>query len=607
MSFFAELKRRNVIRMAGLYGVGAWLIVQVSSTVLPMFDAPTWLPRSIVILLAVGFLPALIFSWVFELTPEGIKRESEIESHESITPQTGRRMDRAIIAVLAVALLYFGFDKFVLAPRREVEILATAHQQDAALAAAKPAADGEKSIAVLPFENLSADKDNAYFSDGITEEILNALAQIPDLKVAARSSAFQFKGNATDLRKVGRVLGVANILEGSVQKDGDQVRINVQLVDARNGLQAWSQKYDRKLTSVFAVEDEISRAIADKLRVQLIGAGGKALVAAGTGNSQAHDLYLRGLALLAARGPGLADAVKVFGEAVALDAQYAQAWGALAETELALPGYVLSVSRNEAVARAESAAQTALRIDPNTVSALVAMGGVYADRLQWPQAQDAYRRAIALAPGDAEAIDQYAQFLFATGQLAPALEQIERAQKLDPLSAIIGVVRTGILMALRRDADATAQLERVLSAHPDFYPANVTAVSLYAGLGRFADAEQQLRTMAAHFDVDANAKAVLARGMADTAQRSTALASLKDAPANADIRTDQVWYATVLAMLDDRDGAIAQLQAFAYQRDAAALGMIWTRPFDPLRSDGRFQAVMKKMGLPYRPANGAGP
>ena len=216
---------------------------------------------------------------------------------------------------------------------------------------------------MLPFENLSDDKNTAYFSDGITEEILNALAQIPNLKVAARRSAFQFKGNDLDLHKIGQVLGVAHILEGSLQKAGDQVRINVQLVDVQNGLQAWSEKYDRKLDNVFAVEDEIAKAIASKLRVQLTGGAGQPLVADSTNNPQAHELYLRGLTLLAARGPGLLEARNSFQKAVKLDAGYAQAWGALAVTEFLLPSYGLD-SFEDALPRGESAAQRALVTRP---------------------------------------------------------------------------------------------------------------------------------------------------------------------------------------------------------------------------------------------------
>ena len=270
------------------------------------------------------------------------------------------------------------------------------------------------------FENLSDDKNTAYFSDGITEEILNALAQIPNLKVAARRSAFQFKGNDLDLNKIGQLLGVAYILEGSLQKAGDQVRINVQLVDVQNGLQTWSEKYDRKLDNVFAVEDEIAKAIATKLRVQLTGGAGQPLVVDSTNNPQAHELYLRGLTLLAARGPGLREARDLFQQAVKLDAGYAQAWGALALTELLLPSYGLETF-DAALPRGESAAQRALSLDSNTASAHVAVGLANTIRFRWPEADQAFRRALALAPGDAEAVNQYAQFLSAVGQLEPAL------------------------------------------------------------------------------------------------------------------------------------------------------------------------------------------
>ncbi len=605
MSFFAELRRRNVIRMAGLYLVGAWLITQVSSTVLPMFDAPAWLPRGIVILLAIGFVPTLIFSWVFELTPQGIKRDADVKPEESIAPQTARRMDRLIILVLICALVYFAFDKFVLAPRREVAIVASVQKQDAALTAVKPAAaTSGKSIAVLPFVNMSGDRKNDYFSDGITEEILNALAQIADLKVAARTSAFAFKGKDPDLRKVGEILDVANVLEGSIQRTGDDVRITAQLIDARSGFHLWSEKYDRKLTNIFAVEDEISKAIADKLQIQLSGAhvGGNG----NTGNLQAQEGYLRGLTLLAARGPGLRDAADAFEQAVKLDPQYAQAWGALAETEQLLPAYV-SGTLDDAMARSEPSAQRALAIDPNTASALVAMANVHMYRLQWAQAEQEFRRALVLAPGDAEAVNQYAQFLDATDQLEAALVQIDRARQLDPLSAIIGVVRATILMTMNRDAEASAQFDVVLSANADLYPASLTAALYYINVERYADAEVQLRAMARYLGVDSDAKAVLVRGIVDPGVRATALSSLNSAPANADIRGDQLVYATFLALLGDSNHAIDELEAYAVQRSAATGGLLWTKSFDPLRSDPRFQAVIKNLGLPYKPATGKAP
>src|SRR5437588_8576255 len=299
-SFFTELKRRNVIRMAGLYLVGAWLLTQVASTVLPMFGAPDWLPRTVVILLAIGFLPALIFSWVFELTPQGLKRDEDVRPEESIAPQTGRRMNRMIIAVLVVALGYFVFDKFVLTPRRE-----------AALAAARPAAEPKsaanaKSVAVLAFANLSDDKGSEYFSDGISEELLTVLQKIPGLHVAARTSAFSFKGKNATAQEIGEKLGVAHLVEGSVRKAGDVVRIAARLTQANTGEEQWSENYTRNLKDVFAVQTEIAQTIVEQLRGQLTGGASnpttkaeiqaevRAAVKGGTKNVVAHESYLQG-------------------------------------------------------------------------------------------------------------------------------------------------------------------------------------------------------------------------------------------------------------------------------------------------------------------------
>ncbi|HEY2109152.1 MAG TPA: hypothetical protein VGH17_04580, partial [Candidatus Acidoferrales bacterium] len=474
--------------------------------------------------------------------------------------------------------------------------------------AARTEAATDKSIAVLPFENLSDDKNTAYFSDGITEEILNALAQIPGLKVAARRSAFQFKGSDLDLHKIGQILGVAHILEGSLQKAGDQVRINVQLVDVQNGLQAWSEKYDRKLDNVFAVEDEIAKAIATKLRVQLTGGAGQPLVVDSTNNPQAHELYLRGLTLLAARGAsksksqtsGLLKASDLFQQAVKLDAGYAQAWGAFAVTELLLPSYGLA-SFEDALSRGESAAQRALSLDPNTASAHIAVGVANSIRCRWAEADQAFRRALVLAPGNAEGVNQYAQFLAAVGQLEPSLREIERAQELDPLSPIIGVIHAGALAALRRDDAAQAQIKSVLAAHPEFQAAHNWAATQYIDRKMYPEAETELRLLAKLSGQNEDAKAVLARGMADPAQRAAAVNSLETSPENDNIRQDAIWYAFYLVSLGERGRALDELEIYADKHNSGFTAWLWYRGFDPLRNDPRFKAVLAKLGLPYTP------
>ncbi len=582
-SFFDELKRRNVLRAAGLYLVGAWLLIQVASTMLPAFDGPTWVLRGVIVTLAICFIPALIFSWVFELTPAGLKRDEDVRLEESIAPQTARRMDRLIILVLVFALGYFALDKFVLG-RRSVS------------ASAGP----ERSIAVLPFENLSDDKGNLYFSDGVTEEILNALAQIPNLKVAARRSAFQFKGTDLDLRKIGEVLGVAHILEGSLQKAGDQVRINVQLVDAQTGLETWSEKFDRKLDNVFAIEDEIAKAIASKLRVQLTGGAGQPLVTGSTSNSQAHDSYLRGLTLLAARGPGLRDAAAAFREAVKLDPGYAQAWGGLAETQLLLPAYAIGTLES-ALPLAESSAQKALSLDPNTASAHVAMGLALTYHCRWAEADQAFRSALTLAPGDAEAVNQYAQFLSTVGQNERCLREIERAQQLDPLSPIISVVRAGVLTTLKRYDAATDQIESSIATNPRFAPARALATILFIQRKLYPRAEKHLRELAQLNGENPDVYGLVVRGIADPSQRDAAVQSLEHDPVYTFLRSDPMLYATYLMDLGEPSRALDQMEIYATKHNSNFGAYLWLPCFDPLRNDPRFQALLAKLGLPYTP------
>ena len=261
MSFFDELKRRNVFRVGVAYVIVAWLLAQVADLFLENFGAPDWVIKSVLIVLVIGFPLAIFFAWAFELTPEGLKREKEVDRSQSIASETGRKLDRAIIAILVLALGYFVYDKYG-GSGAPAEV-ATA--QNAALPA-----EAEKSIAVLPFVNMSSDTEQEYFSDGISEEILNALAGVQGLKVAGRTSSFAFKGQNQDLRAIGEALGVNHILEGSVRKSGGKVRITAQLIKVDDGFHVWSDTYDRELTDVFAIQDEIANAILEQMRTALL-------------------------------------------------------------------------------------------------------------------------------------------------------------------------------------------------------------------------------------------------------------------------------------------------------------------------------------------------
>src|SRR5213592_2536862 len=281
-NFFAELKRRNVYKVAVAYAVVAWLTIQAASIFLPAFNAPQWAMQIVILLLVVGFPIALAFSWAFEITPEGIVRESEVQANESITHHTGRKIVALtiVLAVVATGLLIFQFVR--------ARTTITPRQSEAATAASN------KSIAVLPFDNLSGDPQNAYFSEGVQDEILTRLAKIAELKVISRTSTQRFKSAPNDLRQIAQQLGVANILEGSVQKANDQVRVNVQLINALTDAHLWADTYDRKLTDIFAVETEIAKAVADMLQAKLTGSEQHVIAARPTANTEAHQLYLKG-------------------------------------------------------------------------------------------------------------------------------------------------------------------------------------------------------------------------------------------------------------------------------------------------------------------------
>jgi len=470
-AFLAELKRRNVIRMAGLYLVGAWLIVQVAGTLLPVFEAPSWVMKTLVGLLAVGFVPALVFSWVFELTPEGIKRDAEVKPEESIAPQTARRMNRTIIAVLVLALGYFWFDKFVLAPRREAALVAQTQQATKVEAAAQSIHTGDdKSIAVLPFENLSDDKANAYFASGMQDEILTKLSKIAALHVVSRTSTQRYASAPDNLPEIAHQLGVANILEGSVQRAGNAVHINVQLIRAATDEHVWAESYNRTLGDVFGVQGEVAQAVAEALKASLTGAERRAVAAKGTENPKAYDAYLRGRVLdqNAYSRIGTTRAVDYYLESVREDPNFAQAWAAaaVAMAQLYFNGFDAERSTEQA---ARDAADKALSLQPELAESLLARGGyLYWVKRDYPGALEQFKRALAKQSGD---IDTLAAMFFIerrVGMWDDAVAHYRDIIARDPRNVSILVQGACEIPFLLRRYDETRQLlERAMTIAPD--------------------------------------------------------------------------------------------------------------------------------------------
>jgi TolB-like protein/Tfp pilus assembly protein PilF len=468
-SFFTELKRRNVIRVAGLYLVGAWLVVQVAGTVLPMFGTPEWLPRTIVVLLAIGFVPAVIFSWVFELTPQGLKREDDVAPEQSITPQTGRRMDRTIIVVLVLALGYFAFDKFVLTPRREAALVASAVPNESKVVI------NAKSIAVLPFENLSEEKANAFFAEGVQDEILTHLARIADLKVISRTSVMQYKSGAPrNLREIAQQLGVAHVVEGSVQRAANKIRVNAQLIDARNDAHLWGQTYDRELADVFAIQSEIAKAIADQLQAKLSPNEKKAIEQPPTKDLAAFDLYSRAKSLLltgsfsATGDPDVLKAIELLDEAVKRDPSFFDAYCQLAYAHEQLYAVFGSDHTPARLALAEAAVQAATRLRPDAAETHLARAQyLYYGLRDYAGALAELEIARRALPNDPLLFELTGYILRRRGQQEEGLRNLERAAELDPRNFFTLQQIAVSYLLLGRYAEAIAALDRALAIVPD--------------------------------------------------------------------------------------------------------------------------------------------
>jgi len=419
--------------------VVAWLLIQVVETLFPLFGFDDTPARIVVIVLAIGFIPAMVFAWAFELTPEGLKKEKDVDRSQSIAPHTGKKLDRMIMVVLALALGYFAFDKFVLAPQREaaqqqqqVAELEEAHLEGRSEALVE--SYGEKSIAVLPFLNMSDDPANEYFSDGISEELLNLLAKIPELRVISRSSAFSFKGKDIKLAEIAKELNVAHILEGSVRKAGKLVRITVQLIEARSDTHLWSETYDRSLDNIFAIQDEIAAAVVAQLKIVLLGAPP---VVKET-DPRAYALYLQGRHLRQQRTPAaLEQAETLLGQALVIDPDYA---AALVELGVVYDRQLNNGLRTiaEGLALQREAVNKALAIEPDNALALASVGWIaFAYDRNLADAARYLEHALRLEPANTTIIRNAAYLMASLGRLDEAIELVEILTSRDPVNPAV--------------------------------------------------------------------------------------------------------------------------------------------------------------------------
>jgi TolB-like protein len=419
-SFFGELKRRNVYKVAVAYAIVGWLLVQIATQVFPFLEIPNWVVRLVIALVAIGFPIALVIAWAFELTPQGLKR-TEAADRKPTKPSRNRAWIYIVIiaAALSVGLFFVG-------------------RYSARTSGPTASALPPKSIAVLPFENLSGEPANAYFADGIQEEILTRLSKIADLKVISRTSTQRFKSAPSNLLDIARQLGVAHILEGSAQRSADQVRVNVQLIDAATEAHLWAETYDRKLTDIFAVETEIAAKIADVLQAKLTGAEHRAIAARPTENNEAHELYFKGRYFFGKRTvDNFKRAIDYFNQALAKDPNYAPAYAGLADSYVLLQEYS-NESSAELFPKARAAAEKALAIDNDLSEAHVSLGLLHHADLNLKAAKREFEHALELNPNYAAA--HYflgLNVLAPLGQLDQAVVELKRAVELDPFSVIM--------------------------------------------------------------------------------------------------------------------------------------------------------------------------
>ena len=585
-SFFAELKRRNVYKVVVGYAVVGWLLIQVATQVFPFFEIPNWAVRLVVLFIVIGFPIALVIAWAFELTPGGIKRTEEADR---VYP--GRSRGRAwIYVVISAGLLSGGL--FFLGRY-------TAPNEN------KIGNVPAKSIAVLPFENLSRDPDNAYFAEGIQDEILTRLAKVADLKVISHTSTQRYKSSPDNLPQIAKELGVANILEGSVQKSQDQVRVNVQLINAATDAHLWADSFDRKLIDIFAVESEIAAKVANTLQAKLTGAEQHAISAQPTQSTEAYQLYLKGRYFWNKRtGPDLQKAIGYFKDVIEKDPSYALAYVGLGDSYILLSGFG-AARPQDSFPLAEAAARKALEIDDTLGEAHTTLGfSLCVHRLDFAGSIREFERAIALNPNYATAHHWFGDGpLLAVGQFDRAIAEGKRALELDPLSVIITADLGADYLVARRYDEAIEQFHKAIDLDPRFYYAHWNLAQALELKGNLREALAEYKK-AVELDDDPFVLALLGQAYAKLGQREEALKILAQLPPIAAHRYVPAYSFALLHMaLGEKDRAIEWLER-SYQ-DGAGLDVIFLKVdpmLDPLQKEPRFQALVAKVFAPKEAA-----
>ncbi len=586
-NFFAELQRRHVYKVGAAYAVAGWLVVQIVTQVFPIFEVSALAQRIIVLVIVAGFPITLILTWLFDITPKGIVRTDDLpatgESHAMQRARVGmdRKMNYALALLLVMAIGYFVLDRTVL-------------RRDSA-----QAISDAKSIAVLPLVNTSGDAANDYFSDGLSEELIAVLAKIPGLKIIGRSSSFLFKGKSDDSRTIGEKLGVTNLLEGSVRKQGDRVRIVAELINAADGRALWSETYDRDLKDVFAVQSEIATAVTDQLKIKLLGAPAKSDAAPSNDNLAAYNALQQGTFYFRlSTEEGTRKATEFYGEAIRLDPRYALAYAQLSAAWRQLAAtWLAGAEANEAYAKARNAAQTALSLAPNLAAGHEALGFVLVTPdLNFTAAEAEFRKAEKLAPADAG--PKFAlSFLFAAqGRLAEAENIMRQTLALDPLGVTRYLNLARILIAGGRYDEAEAALRKAIELQPAAARLHAYLTTLDVIRGDAAAALQDAQLEPKGFWRD-YALALALQIQNDRGAADAALQKLIDE--NAVSGPFQI--ATVYGLRKEPDKMFDWLERAYTEHDPGLTQLLGTPFILNYRDDPRFAALCQKLKVQVPP------
>lgn len=596
--WLADLRRRKVFRVGAVYAAVALALIEASDLVLSPLGVPAWVHTVIVALAAAGFPLALVLAWALEVTPEGVRRTED--AYGEGPAGAGGARTALLEAALLVAIVGAG-------------IWLVAASGDGPDQADRGGSEVDRaSIAVLPFANLSADPENAYFADGLAEEILNELAHLETLRVAARTSSFAFRDSAVDVPRIADALRVATVLEGSVRRSADRVLVTAQLIDA-DGFHLWSEEYERPLSDVFRIQDEIAREIARALGGRLLASEAARLEGSGTTDVQAHDSYLKGLHALGQRsGASIRAALGHFQRAVDLDPSYAEAYAGLAQGYYLLPLFTEGTAGETMAVRAKEAATEAIRLDPTSAEAYAVLGGVaYQIELEMELAEEELLRAIELSPSYATAHQWLAETFATLGRFEEARAHIETAIELDPVSPVVRLIEGFILWYGGRWRDGDAIFREVLRMDDSFAFALFYYPDLLIRLGEYDRAREVAdRAGPLYYADDPEAAGTWRRGvellaaaLESAGRRDEAVAHWRSAP---DRGVDLHWSAKALAYLGDVEGSVAVLRDMRSRRDPS---FVWApavfRWFPELQADEEYRALIRDAGLPLLDAEGS--